>query len=159
MKVMKIIGLLTVLFLASASAEQVEKVYDGDTFRLQHVQTQCLSSGKPRKHQRIRLQGIDAPELAQPFGIQSRDYLSGLIGNRDVQLQCTGCSFDRQTCKAFVSGQDIEAEMVRNGWAYDNPKFSHGRYKKEEKTAQKKHLGVWQQTGGGQRPWDFRKER
>ena len=44
-------------------------IYDGDTLRL-------IDSDRELK---IRLCGIDAPELKQPLGIESRDYLRSLI--------------------------------------------------------------------------------
>ena len=48
-------------------------IYDGDTLRL-------IDSERELK---IRLCGIDAPELKQPLGIESRDYLRSLIAKGD----------------------------------------------------------------------------
>jgi endonuclease YncB( thermonuclease family) len=48
-------------------------VIDGDTFRLETGDT-------------VRLIGIDAPELSQPGGEMSREYLTCLIPNKGVTL-------------------------------------------------------------------------
>jgi micrococcal nuclease len=157
---MRYILLFFCFLFISVQAETVHSIHDGDTFRLVRPQIECLQSGrKQKKHQRVRFCGIDAPELSQPNGTQSRDYLQSLIEGKNVQLECTGCSFDRKVCKVRQNGQDVEREMVRSGWAFDNAKFSHGQYAKQEREAKNKHAGVWMLPGGGVRPWDYRKKR
>ena len=84
---MKRFVVIACLFIASAQAEGVYNVHDGDTFNLTAKQTQCIMK-KPGPHQAVRLWGIDAPELAQPGGIQSRDALAKLIDGKNVQLIC-----------------------------------------------------------------------
>jgi endonuclease YncB( thermonuclease family) len=49
-------------------------IIDGDTFRLENGET-------------VRLIGIDAPELSQPGGKESREYLTQLILNKGVTLE------------------------------------------------------------------------
>ena len=48
-------------------------IYDGDTLRL---------IGNEREL-KVRLCGIDSPELNQPLGIEARDYLRSLIAQGD----------------------------------------------------------------------------
>jgi endonuclease YncB( thermonuclease family) len=136
---MKFLALLTCLLMSVAQAEEVFNVHDGDTFNLKHPQTECLTGRKPRPHQAIRLFGIDAPELAQPNGDQARNALEKMIRGQNVK--------------------DIETELVRQGWAYDSPRFSHGAYAPDQAKAQQAHAGVWQQPDGGTRPWDWRKQK
>jgi micrococcal nuclease len=156
---MKFLALLTCLLMSVAQAEEVFNVHDEDTFNLKHPQTECLTGRKARPHQAIRLSGIDAPELAQPNGVQARNALEKMIMGQNVKLDCSGCSFNRQTCHVTVDGKDIETELVRQGWAYDSPRFSHGAYAPEQAKAQQAHAGVWQQPDGGTRPWDWRKQK
>ena len=49
-----------------------DSIYDGDTFRVK-----C--DGRENK---IRLCDIDAPEVKQPLGIESRNYLRSLLGKQ-----------------------------------------------------------------------------
>lgn len=143
---MKFFIMAALLLTLTAHAEPVCKVYDGDTF------TMC--SGE-----RVRLADVDAPELKQPYGYQSRDFLKSVVAGKDVLLTCKGKSFDRRVCAASVDGLDLGSIMVRSGFAYDSPKYSRGRYNPDQQQAARQGAGVWQQPDGGQRPWDFRKQR
>ena len=57
----------------------VTKVHDGDSI---HIMP------KGEKRIIIRLAGIDAPEIKQPFGIASRDKLRSIILNRTAKAKC-----------------------------------------------------------------------
>ncbi len=141
----------TIIFLAPyCLAEQVCSVHDGDTLRL------CNG-------QRIRLWGIDAPELIQPMGINARDYLQTLTMRKEVRLDCRGKSYKRSVCMVAVDtatgSYDVAREMVSQGWAYDSVKYSHGTYGRQEAMAKGLKRGVWTLPDGGVRPWDWRQER
>ncbi len=99
--------------------------------------------------ERIRLVGIDAPELRQvcrlsrmsyPCGEESRDALIALIDGRDVQ--CIATKRDRYrrllgTCNA--GGDDLNAAQVRRGWA-----VTYGKgFEAEELQARTEKLGLW----------------
>lgn len=65
----------------------VKRVYDGDTI----VVNIDLGLGVWMHHQKLRLYGIDAPEIRgqeRPEGLESRDYLSDRILYREI-LICT----------------------------------------------------------------------
>lgn len=141
---MKIIALVSALLIStSAFADKVCAVHDGDTF--------TLCSG-----QKVRVWGIDAPELKQPMGEQSRNFLTSKIENQDVDLDYRGKSYKRWVCQVSLKGQDIESLMVRSGWAFDSDKYSKGRYSPDEAQAKRQHIGVWQLPNGGIRPWAYR---
>ena len=57
---------------------QVVKVADGDTITVQ--------DDMGRKH-RIRLAGIDAPEMNQPYGLHSKNNLMSLVDGEMVTVQ------------------------------------------------------------------------
>ena len=139
---MKITLLIILIILtATAYADRVCSVHDGDTFK--------LCSGES-----IRIRAIDAPELRQPSGIQSRDYLKSLVSGKDVKSVCNGTSYKRLTCWIFLDGQDLGALMVKSGWAWDYPQYSYGLYSILQDEARSHHLGIWQ--GQPQRPSCFR---
>ena len=54
-------------------------VHDGDTI--------TLLDADNRQH-KIRLDGIDAPELGQPFGRASKQHLAELLANREAVAEC-----------------------------------------------------------------------
>lgn len=134
---------LVLLLFPYAGAERVCSVHDGDTFR--------TCSG-----QSVRLYGVDAPELRQPKGKSSRDYLRRLVTGRAIILKCVGTSYARQVCRVSAGGVDVSREMAGHGWAFDSPKYSHGEFSAAEAFARKQGRGVWALSGGGVRPWDWR---
>ncbi len=141
----KIFGvfILLNLYLPSALAIQVVSVHDGDTL--------TLEDGR-----KIRLFGIDAPEITQPYGKTARDALKSLVLNKDISLNCFDWSYSRRVCSASINGLDVQKKLVLRGLAYDYTHYSHGLYKNEEALAKEKSLGVWAMRDGGERPWKYR---
>jgi len=138
------LGLLIAISLSGcAQGQRVCSVHDGDTL------TTCDG-------QRIRLGKIDAPELKQRFGKEAQNALSSLVLNQMVTLNCFDTSYDRQVCQVGLNGKDINGEMVRLGYAFDYPHYSHGLYLPQERMAKAAGLGVWQLADGGKRPWEYR---
>jgi micrococcal nuclease len=82
-------------------------IIDGDTFRLETGET-------------VRLIGIDAPELSQPGGEKSREYLAHLILNKGVTLK-TGIEdrdkYNRLLRFVYNDNLCINEEMIRQGYA------------------------------------------
>lgn len=144
----KIFGITLILILASATpshGEVVCRITDGDTVRL------CDG-------QRIRLWGIDAPELKQPYGYQARDLLRENVLDKDVQLDCTGKHYKRRVCHVKVGEQDVSQVMVSRGLAWDSRPFSKGAYHEDEETARLTRVGLWSDDKPIE-PWVFRKHR
>lgn len=111
---------------------------------------------------RIRLIGIDAPELDQPCsrggsphpcGREARDHLVALIGARDVT--CAWSKLDkyhRRLGRCRAGDTDLNATMVRDGWA-----VAYGGYGAEESDARTHGRGLW--SGTFTWPQDFRREK
>jgi micrococcal nuclease len=82
-------------------------VIDGDTF--------ILETGE-----KVRLIGIDAPELSQPGGEESRDYLAHLILNKGLTLK-EGYEdrdkYNRLLRFVYTGDVCINEEMIRQGYA------------------------------------------
>ncbi|WP_322997541.1 thermonuclease family protein [Castellaniella sp.] len=116
--------------------------------------------------QRIRLEGIDAPESSQPCthretgqnwrcGQRSALWLSDLIGAKPVTCISTGTDrYKRVLAHCSVGGQDVGSEMVRNGWAMAYVRYST-RYEPEEAEARKSGAGIW--ATDFDPPWDWRR--
>lgn len=127
-------------------------VHDGDTLALGPV--------------RVRLHGIDAPELDQtcthldgrvwPCGRAARDRLAALAASRDF-----GCraqerdAYGRVVGTCFADGRDVNRLMVAEGYAWAYRHFSSD-YIPEEDAARVAARGIW--NGEAQAAWDFRAE-
>ncbi len=123
---------------------QVVSVHDGDTL--------TLANGE-----KVRLYGIDAPELTQPFGEKAQQYLEKLVKGKTVSVNQKGKSFDRKVCILTIDGVDINREMVRAGLAFEEPHYAHGEYHQDEIFAHKAQRGLWSSIKKVERPWDYRK--
>ena len=94
---------------------KVERVSDGETIT-------AFTSDQTRL--RIRLLGIDAPKAPQgkqpgePFGEESRDYLTRLIGGRTVRVHTYGQDgYGRILAVIFLGPVNVNLEMVQQGLA------------------------------------------
>lgn len=134
-----------ITFLAQKSLEKeltgkVSKVIDGDTIEL-------LAKENPYNHiakLKIRLYGIDAPELKQAYGKEAKEFLSALVLKQEVSLIIENKDkYDRFVSTLFLKGQDINKEMVKNGYAHAYESFSN-KYLTEQADAKMFKLGLWQ---------------
>ena len=91
-------------------------VIDGDNIVIRNV--------------KIRLAGIDAPELDQPWGRKARSAMIDICIGHVISARLTGeTSYDRLVATCTRSdGVDIGAELIRRGLAIDYTHFSGGKY-------------------------------
>ncbi|MEZ2331822.1 thermonuclease family protein [Mesorhizobium sp. RCC_202] len=117
--------------------------------------------------QRIRFNGIDAPESRQncddakgfeyPCGRRSAEALDGfLAASRPVK--CSFVTWDRYgryvgDCRR-ADGASVAAWMVEHGEALDWPKYSNGAFSSQQAKAKASKVGLW--VGSFQTPWDWR---
>ncbi|WP_230531824.1 thermonuclease family protein [Microvirga roseola] len=122
-------------------------VVDGDTIRLGDA--------------KIRLKGIDAPEMEQicsrsghayECGETSRKALIAMVSGETVRCRAAGRDrYRRILARCTVNGSDVGARMVEQGWA-----LSYGRdYDLEETRARERAVGLW--AGEFERPQDWRR--
>lgn len=134
---------------------KVSRVIDGDTIEL----LAKTSKTNPYNHiakLKIRLYGIDAPELKQAYGKEAKEFLSALVLKQEVNLIIENKDkYDRFVGTLFLKGQDINKEMVKNGYAHAYESFSK-KYLAEQADAKMFKLGLWQDEKAV-KPSEFRK--
>ena len=117
---------------------------------------------------RLRLHGIDAPELrqncldsvGQPYkcGQSATDFLRSMI-EIGTEIQCRHLDTDRYkrwVVKCFHNGEDIAEAVVRAGWALAYLRYAQD-YIEAEKQAERARRGIWQ--GSFTRPEIWRREQ
>ena len=128
----------------------VTHVSDGDTLWV-------MPSGEqiPRK---LRLQGLDAPEICQAGGPSARDALAQLVAHQSVQVNVKyHDSYGRGLARIRVGSQDVGSLLVRSGHAWSSRWHrSLGPYAKEETQARRAQRGVFA-SSQAELPRDFRK--
>lgn len=128
---------------------EVVAVTDGDTLTIQT---------KAGKREKIRLQGVDAPERDQAYGDESYRLLHLLLFNKKVTVRAEGRDdYDRVLGVVFHKGTDINLEMVKRGaaWHYRHYAPDNKELADAEKAARSRHLGLWE-AAQPTAPWDFR---
>lgn len=82
------------------------------------------------KKTKIRLAGIDAPELDHPYGNKSKWAMVALCKGQMITAHIKDeMSHDRLVARCCLpDGRDLAEELVKQGLAIDWPKYSGGRY-------------------------------
>lgn len=131
----------------------VTSVTDGDTLKFKTRRFQI-------KKEVGRLDAIDAPELKQPYGKEAKEFLTGLVDGKTVQLQrLSKDKYGRTICRVAVQSLDVSTEMIRMGWAWH-----YSQYNDEpalaalEKEAREAKRGLWQDPNPIP-PWEYRKAK
>ena len=134
------------------------KVTDGDTIKI--------------NNKKIRFSGIDAPEsyffgkkqlcvlnnVKILCGKLSKEKLIEKIGNQIVncRIEKNKDQYSRLIGECFVKSKSLSVFMVKNGYAFDYPKYSNGKFRKYQTFAKKFSLGLWQMQF--EYPWIWRKK-
>ena len=149
-KIMFAIFIFSLSIIAVAVSGKVIRVSDGDTILLQ--------SGSQRI--KVRMYGIDAPELKQNYGEDSKNYLEKRILNKNVDVKVINeDKYGRKVGKVFYKNKDINLEMIKTGnaWFYEYHAKKEKEYRKASKSAQEQKLGLWKDKNP-QNPRNFRLE-
>lgn len=135
--------IITYIFLFSTIAcfgtqTKVTRVIDGDTFETE--------SGE-----KVRLIGINAPEMSDFYGWEAKEYLTNLIENKLVDLQSDNISNDRDRYQrllryVIVDGIDVNKKMVSDGFAFAYLKYKFSKsdqYENAQIQAREMNIGIW----------------
>ena len=147
---------LGVLLCASAQAARswearVTHVSDGDTLWVQPL--------NGAQAQKIRLEGLDAPELCQHGGEEARAALQGLLRGHVVQVQSLNRdTYGRRLARIQWQGQDVGHWLVLQGHAWSSSfQGRAGRYDEAQQQAQAQRRGVFSRAATPLTPRQFRK--
>lgn len=122
-------------------------IHDGDS----------LTILKDKKEIKIRLEGIDAPELGQEYGTKSRQYLASLVFKKTVEIVPTTVDqFNRQVAWVKVAGASVNHSMIQSGNAWQFLKYNkNADLGKLQSEAISKKLGLWAGFNP-MAPWEYR---
>lgn len=132
-------ALFAVSVLAAPLPPAPADAVDGDTLRIGDI--------------RLRLHGIDAPELDQtcatpagdswPCGLWARETLAEMVQGRPLDCQDLGPDrYGRRVARCLLDGRDIAAQMVSQGAAMAYRRYSDA-YVPHETKARQALRGIW----------------
>jgi endonuclease YncB( thermonuclease family) len=126
----------------------VVKVLDGDT-------ADVLHDNKP---ERIRFNGIDAPETGMPHGQKAKQFVLDMAAQKVVTVEVFGTDKYGRTIGDIIlpDGKNLNREIVKAGYAWWYRKYSTdaslGDLEAEARNAKK---GLWQDKEP-MPPWEWR---
>ncbi len=126
-------------------------VHDGDSITV-------LKSDKTQV--KIRLEGIDAPELKQPFGNAAKKALSDVVFGQQVKIITKGTDrYKRTLADVYVGQKSVNLMLVEQGMAWLYVKYSSDeKLKQAERKARETRLGLWREPQPVP-PWEWRKPK
>jgi len=151
---MKVLLLSISLLVVQVTSEQVftgrvVRVADGDTVTLLTDQ---------REQIRVRLDGIDAPERGQDYGMKATLFVRDLCHNKTVTVHKKGVDrYGRVLGVLYVDGVNVNEALVRQGLAWHYKHYSKDpTLDSLERQARKEKLNIWSMRNPVA-PWEFRK--
>jgi len=148
--------LLSILILSASPVLAVSLtgkctgVSDGDTITVLNGKAQV----------RIRLEGVDAPELHQDFGQKAKQFTSNLTFGKTVTINVVTIDrYGRTIGRVIVNGKDVSLELIKAGLAWHYLKYSSDPVlAKAEQQARAGKKGLWSMKNPVP-PWDYRHGR
>jgi endonuclease YncB( thermonuclease family) len=136
---------------------RVVGVSDGDTITV---------LDRAKVQHKIRLAGIDAPEKGQAFGNRSKENLSRLAFDRQVEAHCHKKDrYGREVCKVMRGSTEVNLEQIGAGftWWYreyakEQTPQERDEYVREEEGAKAARRGLWKDAKHVP-AWERRKEK
>jgi len=151
-------ALLATLLCLSATAQQ--QTITGKVVGVSDGETITVLDADNRRH-RVRLMGIDAPEINQDFGRRAKQSLSDLVFGKTVTVTSRKKDkYGRTLGEVTLDGKDISLEQVQRGmaWAYHYSAIRPEEPMPEElaeEQARKERRGLWADASPVP-PWEFR---
>lgn len=128
---------------------KITRVIDGDTIEISH-------NGISDK---VRLYGIDCPEIDQPYGELAWYRTSELALNKDVSIEEIGRDQDKRLVGVVIlpGKRNLNQLLVAEGlaWWYRECAPKSTELPKLESAAQNKRIGLWADSDAVP-PWSFR---
>ena len=151
-----------ILFALLLSAIAQPQTITGKVVAISDGDTLTVLDASKQQH-KIRLVGIDAPEIIQAFGEKAKNSLSDLVRGKTVTVSNLKVARNGWIVgKVTLSGRDINLEQIRRGYAWfyrayakDLSRADATAYEQAESRAREERRGLWSEPGP-LAPWDLR---
>lgn len=151
MKILLMLSITLILLQSKTYFGTVIGVTDGDSIVVLTVSNKQI---------KVRLEGIDCPELGQDFGEEAKQVTVGLCFKMKVRIEETGKDrFGRTLAFVFVNEVCLNKELLKEGMAWHYKKYNHNPdLASLEEEARSKKVGLWSQISAAP-PCDFRNKK
>ena len=145
------------LLLAALASHAAPQLLEGKVTRVTDGDSLWVEPTAPGAPVELRLEGIDAPEICQAWGVEAKQALSELVLGQQVSVKTVGRDTHGRTLGTlYLDTQNINKLMVQEGHAWSTRyKFDRGPYVADERMARALSRG-FNRAGGAVMPRDFR---
>ena len=118
------------------------KVVDGDT-----IIVKC-----DKREMTVDLNGVDAPELGQPWGKEVRTFVRDMLRGREIEVELMETTDGVTTAKIVVDGEDLSRLLAARGLAWGT---DDGELEELTEKVKLSPCGLWLDPEPVP-PWEFR---
>ena len=148
-----------VLFLLACTLSLPARIVNGKVIKVHDGDTMTVLEG--RVQHKVRLDGIDCPELGQAYGRRAREFTSTLVFGTKVKVIYSKLDrYDRLLGTVYtLGGANLNHELVRAGLAWHYKYYSQDKKLAAlEKAARKATRGLWKDRDPIP-PWQYRQRK
>ncbi len=133
-------------------------VVDGDTIKIKGEQIRFAGIDAPESYYRGKKQTCIEDNKKIFCGQISKDKLIEKIGNNSLncEIEKNKDRYKRLVGECFIKGESLSVFMVRNGYAFDWPLYSKGKFANDQQYAKINKLGFWNMKF--EYPWIWKKK-
>lgn len=126
-------------------------VQDGDTIIVLRNKTRLT----------VKLPGIDAPELDQPYGPEAKRFAAKLVKGRVVTIETAQAGNPIYGAVRFPKNRILAYEMVKAGLAWTTTMDKSSTFGEVQETAKAARLGLWVNSEEEEPipPWEWRAKK
>jgi endonuclease YncB( thermonuclease family) len=126
-------------------------VQDGDTIIVLRNKTRLT----------VKLPGIDAPELDQPYGPEAKRFAAKLVKGRVVTIETTHPGNPMYGGVRFSKNRMLAHEMVKAGMAWTTSMDKSSMFGEAQEEAKTARLGLWVNSEDEEPipPWEWRAQK
>jgi endonuclease YncB( thermonuclease family) len=118
------------------------RVVDGDTLVVKCDKRQMI----------VDLEGVDAPEIGQPWGKEVRSFVADMVRGRKIEVQLVDSAEGNPMARVIVDGEDLSRLLAKRGLAWGT---DGGELEALSDGARSSPCGLWLDPDPIP-PWEFR---
>ncbi len=151
-----IVWTLVVVMLAAGGALAGGKEITGKCVKVVDGDTLIIECDKAKRT--VEIDGVDAPELGQPWGKETRNFVKKMVGGENVEIEIIESDGDVVRARVTVNGIDMSEMLISRGLAWVPEDSTDDELAELGAKARELPCGLWIDTDP-QAPWDFRDAR
>lgn len=148
-----------VLSIGTPDASANSITFDAMVIDIQDGDTLIVLRNKTRLT--VKLPGIDAPELDQPYGPEAKRFAAKLVKGRVVTIETTQAGNPIYGAVRFSKNRVLAHEMVQAGLAWTTSMDKSSVFGETQAAAKAARLGLWVNSEEEEPvpPWDWRAKK